>query len=383
MTMSIRLALLAFVGLLIGAVLGGLLLGTACSGSVAPKATATPAAEESPTPFVAGTPTPARPLEALRVAYLNLMSPLEAGEGSIAWVTYGDRIDIAILDLREFDADLIGFSEAAWVKGLEENAWKRLQNGLALEPSIFARANPWPWNTSKDESDASVIREGYEEGEYLLSKYPITSSERFALARVSVSEGRAALHAVVKFPEPIGETDVYVARFGGADNIKEAQAVDLLQIIAGTHKPERPIIVMGDFGAGPDSAVLQTLTGSSLGLRDSLAAFGPEFVTCCRASIVAGDEGDETPTETATPEAAETAGQPGPGDPTATPPIQEPAQPDTMSERWDFVLTNMWSTQTAGLIGDEPAPNPQGQMLYPSDHNGIGVVLYVGGEPAR
>ncbi len=382
MTMSIRLALIIFAGLLIGAVLGGVILGTACSGSVAPQPTTTPVVEESPTPFVAGTSTPARPLDAVRVAYLNLMSPLEAGEGSIAWVTYGDRIDIAVADLSEFNADLIGFSEAAWVKGLDENAWKRLQNGLKLEASILARANPWGFVDSKEESDADVLRKGFEEGEYLLSRYPILSSKRFPLARVSIGEGRAALYAVVKFPEPVGETDVYVAQFGGDERTREAQAVDLRDIINNTHEEGRPIVVMGDFGAGPDSPVLDTIMDSASGLHDALAAADSEYLTCCRAGIVAGEE-DAAATDSPAPEATSTPGTRGPGDPTPTPAIAEPQQPSTISERWDFILVSDWNPQSATLIGDTPSENPQGQMLYPSDHNGIGVVFYVGAPLAR
>lgn len=367
MTMSIRVALLCFAGLLIGAVLGGLVLGTACGSDTNARPTATPEPAATPTAFVAGTATPSAPIEYVRVAYINLMSPIADGEGSVAWMTYGDRIDLTIANLDNFDADLVGFSEAAWVKGLEENAWKRLQNGLALEPSILARANPWPFNTSQEESDALVLREGYEEGEYLLSRYPILSSARYALTRESVEEGRAVLHAVVKLPEPAGEVDVYVTRFAGP--FKDAQAVSLLQIITGTHQEERGLIVMGDFESDPGSTVLTTIRDPGLHLEDAFEVAGPGHFTCCRASVTA----DAAPTTAETTEPA--TSEPDTGTPPAT---EEHQQPSTISTRWDYILAGQWSTQSVTLLGDEPAPNPQGELLYPSDHNGIGAVFYVG-----
>jgi endonuclease/exonuclease/phosphatase family metal-dependent hydrolase len=362
-----RIAVVLVAGLLIGA----------CEGGARPRSTPTPGPEATPT-VVAGTPTPAVPIDSVRVAYLNLMSPLEDGEDSLAWVTYGDRIDIAIANLGGFDADLIGVSEAAWVEGLEENAWVRLQNSLKLEPSILARANPWPWNTTQEESDAAVVREGYEEGEYLLSRYPILSSKRYPLSqRVSLQEGRAVLHAVVKLPAPVGETDVYVTRFGGDEGKKSSQAQELIRIVALTHSPERAIIVMGDLGATPGSDVLATLLNPDYGLKDAFAAVGSDYLTCCRESVVESTGGG-------TPEASaetETDADPANDGATTTPEPEEPPVPVTIAERRDFILSGQWGAQSVQLIGNEPSERPDGSQLYASDHNGIGVVFYVGTAP--
>lgn len=362
-----------------------MLLFASCGGSSAPRATPTPDPEATPTPFDGAQPTPATPISTVRVAYLNLGSPLEWEEDSPAWSSWEQRLDIAIGDLAPFNADLVGVSEAAWVRELGVHPVEKLVSGLGMEGSILARANPWGWNTSRQESDAAVAELGYEEGEYLLSRHPILESKRYPLPRVSVSEGRAVLHAVVKFPHPVGEVDVYVTRFGGDDRVKEAQAVELVQIITGTHKKERGLVVMGDLGAGPDSTVLEILKDPALGLSD--AAFGtePEFVTCCRANVVGMDEppAEVTPNSDDTESTPETPDGEATGDvvETETPTEAEQTPDDvapTMSTRTDFVLVAQWDAVAMRLVAAEPSETRSGEPLYASDHNGVGITFAVG-----
>jgi endonuclease/exonuclease/phosphatase family metal-dependent hydrolase len=363
MSLSIRWALCIAIAAVVVA---------ACNGGGEPDPTPTPTVGASPT--AADPPTPPDPTTAgIRVAYMNLMAPTSVDdEEGVERATFVDRIDIAISELREFAPDLIGVSEAAWVEGLGSSAWARLVDGLQYEGTILARANPWLLGQSQADSDALVEEVGFEEGEYLLSRFPIRSSKRYELPAPSIYESRAVLHAVVAAPEPIGEIDVYVTRFGGEDWRLARQAERLLAIISLTHDLEREIIVMGDLGAPPDSEVLSTLVAA--GYLDPLAGEG--VLTCCRQGVsFEASALTPTPVPTADPSASPAAPDP---DATATPAPSPIAGPAEVSTRTDYVLVGQWTSETWRLIGSEPVEQSSGQALFASDHNGIGIVFDIG-----
>src|SRR4029079_2373197 len=75
--------------------------------------------ETAPTPSGSTTVTPtttaAAPITELRVAYINLASPIstEVNDTSAA-DTFDDRLAHVIDDLKAFRPDVVGFSEASW-----------------------------------------------------------------------------------------------------------------------------------------------------------------------------------------------------------------------------------------------------------------------------
>jgi endonuclease/exonuclease/phosphatase family metal-dependent hydrolase len=364
MNVSIRLAL----GIVFAA-----MVAAACNGGGDPDPIPTPTAEVSPT--ITDPPTPPDPTTSgIRVAYLNLMAPISIDdEEGVERATFADRTDIAIDELRAFSPDLIGVSEAAWAEGLGSSAWARLVDGLQYEGTILARANPWIFGQSQADSDALVEEVGWEEGEYLLSRFPIRSSKRYELPSPSLTESRAVLHAVVVAPDPIGEIDVYVTRFGGEDWRLARQAERLLAIISLTHDAERQIIIMGDFGAPPDSEALGILVEA--GYLDPLAGAG--VLTCCRQGV-SFEAAELTPSPVPTPDPSAT---PDTADPeaTGTPEAAPVAGPAEVTIRTDYILVPQWTVETWRLIGSEPVEQSGGQVLFASDHNGIGIVFDIEG----
>src|SRR5690606_8551255 len=118
-------------------------------------------------------------------------------------------------DFERFGADIVAVSEATWVEGQGRSAWERLNSGLQME-GHYVRANPWDEGQTPDESDQTVALRGFEEGEYLLSRFPFGTTKGYPLEpRTDFHERRVVLHGVLKVDEPVGEVDVFVTRLDG------------------------------------------------------------------------------------------------------------------------------------------------------------------------
>jgi endonuclease/exonuclease/phosphatase family metal-dependent hydrolase len=260
--------------------------------------------------------------------------------------------------------DIAGFSEVTWKRELETPAWSILARGLQMEGSLVARANPWVAGQTREQSDASVQSFGWEEGEYLLSRYPILSSRRYPLnPRTSESEGRAVLHAVVAAPEPIGELSVYVTRLAGDEETRTAQGKDLARIIAETREG-RPMLLLADLASDPDSPVVQDLVAR--GYLDAGAA--TDLPTCCRETIMVlpgPTPGAETPAEDTPTEEA----------PAETPVSTPAANPTSTSRRTDYIFFNTWQVESFQLFANVAISGADGAAIYASDHNGIAATF--------
>ncbi|MDZ7727831.1 MAG: hypothetical protein U5Q44_06335 [Dehalococcoidia bacterium] len=225
-----------------------LLLAAACGGGAAPPTptpdprspATTPTADNQP-----GTPEPAP--DTLRVAYINLGSPITVdAEDTVAAETYRDRLDMVIGELQELQPDIVAVSEATWAPDLPNASWAILASSLGMEAQ-FARANPWFPGMSEEESDAVVDLVGFEEGEAILSRYPIRQGNRIELnPRASENEGRIAFHVIVRIPG-IGDTNVYISRLAGPADARAEQALDLREVILESRE-DRPSIVLADMG---------------------------------------------------------------------------------------------------------------------------------------
>jgi endonuclease/exonuclease/phosphatase family metal-dependent hydrolase len=318
--------------------LAGLLLAACGADSDEPGTSASPTpatATQSRTPLAVATEPPEPPKE-LRVAFINLFSPLSLdADNPQADLTFDDRLDIVIKELKAFNPDIVGFNEASVTKAHGAVAAK-LARELKMEPQ-YARANPWFPGQSKDQSDDLAKQLGFEEGELLLSRYPILRAERRALnPRTSeAGEGRAALHAVIKGPGDVGEIDVFITHLtGGGDKVRRAQAADFATFIANT-RGKGPTIVMAG-GSDPNAGSTYDFY-SVIGLHE-VAGDAP-VVTCCR-DRVAGEQ----------------------------PPLKA---------RTDYLMSARWAPTSWALFGDKPQKRADGTWLYASDHNGIEAVFPV------
>ncbi len=269
-----------------------------------------------------------------RVAFINLMSPLTLdANDAVADQTFDQRLDAVIEELKQFSPDLVGFNEASVTKA-HGSAVARLTKELKMEFQ-YARANPWFPGQSKDQSDAIAKSIGFEEGEILLSKYPILRSERRALNPLTseTGEGRAALHAVIKGPGTLGEMDIYITHLtGGGDKVRQAQATDFVSFVESS-RGKGPLIVMGGMSdpvGSPTYAIY-----AAAGLHD--AAGKMPIGTCCRDSILG---------------------------------VQPP-----LEARTDYLLTEDWRPTSFQLFGDKPHTKADGTVFYPSDHNGLMAVF--------
>jgi endonuclease/exonuclease/phosphatase family metal-dependent hydrolase len=288
----------------------------------------------SPTARPAATAT-AEPLAApteLRVAYINLMSPLALdATNTTPSDTFEQRLWIVIEELKAFKPDLLAFSEVTDTKAHGKVA-SVLARELKMEP-LYVRAKPWFAGTTQEQSDAIVKSAGFEEGELILvngTRFPNSEGERKWLnPRTSEGEVAAALWMRLKGPEPVGVIDVFVSHLTGTDaRVRTQQAADLAAFIT-SKRGTGPVIVLGDLGDPPGSATEKALLDA--GLHDLLA--NSTIGTCCRESVVG-------------------------------------EQPQ-LTVRHDYIFSSGWRTSELAVFGDQPKTLPDGTVVYASDHNGI------------
>ncbi|MGH2633216.1 MAG: endonuclease/exonuclease/phosphatase family protein [Tepidiformaceae bacterium] len=284
-----------------------------------------------------GTPTPA-PTE-LRVAFIDLLSPVALDNtNSEASDTYDARLALVIQQLQAFKPDIVGFNDVTTTNA-HGNEGEALATALKMEAQSI-RANPWFPGQTQAQNDAIAKQIGYAEGDMILSRYPILKADSMWInPRTSETEGRAALHVVIKTPGPLGNVDVYITHLtGGGDKIRTAQADAVLSWIAKT-RSSGPLLMMGDLGDGPASGAYQAMSES--GLRDIAVADAETgdvpANTCCRDRVVG-------------------------------------LQP-SLTTRTSFVFSGGWASEGATVFDDQPQKQPDGTFLYGSDHDGLEAVF--------
>jgi endonuclease/exonuclease/phosphatase family metal-dependent hydrolase len=299
------------------------------------------ASPPAPASAVATDPLP-EPTE-FKVAFVNLMSPVPTDSTDpLPAETYDQRLELMIHELTVLRPDVIAFSEATITKA-HGSSVARLAKELKMEFQ-YVRANPWFPGQTQQQNDELVKQIGFEEGELILSRYPIVRYKKGWLnPRTSETEGRAVLHVVVKGPDALGEVDIYVTHLtGGGERVKLAQARALLNFV-GTTRGGGPTVILGDFGEFPGSTTTNTLV--EWGLYDVVAALPSDVpeLTCCREGI-AGDQ----------------------------PPV---------TNRTDFIFAERWKASAVGVFGDVAGQRLDGSPLWASDHNGIYAVFPIINKP--
>lgn len=294
----------------------------------------TPSASPSPEPF---TPQPAPEPTELRVAFINLMSPVGTdATNTVAADTFEERLNLVIAELKEFKPDIVGFNEAT-VTEAHGDAREKLATALKMEP-FWLRANPWFPAQTRDANDAIAKQIGFEEGELVLVR-----SDRFPLVggvdphwinpRTSETEGRVAFHLKVRIPGTTGDADIYITHLtGGGEAVRTRQAASVAGFIRST-RGTGPAIVLGDLSDVPESGAYGELM--EIGLQDSFAEAG--VATCCRESPV----GEQKP----------------------------------LTLRTDYLLTARWWPAETGALGEVAAKRADGTVLFASDHIGLFAVF--------
>ncbi|MGI8927073.1 MAG: endonuclease/exonuclease/phosphatase family protein [Tepidiformaceae bacterium] len=322
---------------LLAAVLVALLV-AACGGDDAGPVADAPSPVTTAAASPAATPTgdPPEPPTEFRVAFINLLSPISLDANDVvAAETFEERLTIVIEELKAFSPDLVAFNEVSFTTRLG-SARERLLAGLKMEYA-YTRANPWFQGQTQAASDLTAKQVGFDEGELVLSRYPILRAERHGLnPRTSETEGRAALHVVIKAPAPMDELDVYVTHLtGGGEKIRHAQAIDFLSFVANT-AGKGPVLLLGDLSEASGSATHKVFIDR--GLFEVVPMLGKDAVpTCCRESVVGQ--------------------QPPPG------------------LRTDFIFASGWEALSATIFASTPAKRADGTLLYASDHNGMLAVF--------
>ncbi len=306
-------------------------------GEFPPSTPGSPPPETTTTP---STPEPIPVMTELRVAYINLLSPVTIDSNNVvAAETFEQRLEVLIEELKQFKPDIVGFSEVFKVTKDLKNAQDLLIAGLKMD-FHYARANPWISGQTKEISDENVKIAGFEEGELLLVRPPLSAleSQRYAInPRNSEIEGRACLLVPIQAPGPLGKIDVYVTHLtSDNERIRQQQTADILSWIKKT-RGTGPAIILGDLNDTPDSAPIATLLGA--GFQD-IAVVGegePGYGTCCRESVL----GEQPP----------------------------------LTTRTDYILANGIGPAQVSLLGNVPKKRADGSLLYASDHNGLKAVF--------
>lgn len=322
-----RLVLAAIAVMLVATACGGNGGGDNDAGSASPTVSVTAGATGP-----AGEETTPQPISQLKVAFINLYSPLTFDRNDqVASQTFNARLDELASQLKELDPDIIAFNEASVTQA--GNAIERLVADLKME-FAWGQANPG-FGLEGDDADAAGKQQGFREGELLFSRFPILESKRLFLNPRSseLGEGRVVLFAQIKAPAPLGEFNVALTHLtGGGEAVRTAQAQDLIRQI-GPLRGARPTLLIGDMGDPAGSATYQVFTQA--GFADP--AWESPLVTCCRQTVL-GDQ----------------------------PPLQS---------RPDCVMAAGFPAATAKLFADQPVAQPDGEKLYASDHNGLVVVF--------
>jgi endonuclease/exonuclease/phosphatase family metal-dependent hydrolase len=326
----------ALAGLLAAVAWAGL---AACSSSTPSDSYARPVETPEPTPTrPVPTPEPTPEPTEFRVAFINLMSPVQTdANDTSAGDTFDQRLQLVIDELRSYRPDLVGFSEATWT-AKHGSAVAKLAAELKMEP-LFVQANPWFAGRTEQQNRELAKQIGFEEGELVLVRSDrwvvLGATPAWLNPRTSETEGRAALHVRIKGPSAVGTVDVFITHLtGGGERLRGQQAESFAEFVR-KQRTGGPAIILADLSDPPGSPAYQALIG--LGFEDPLAGIDPP--TCCRPGVI-GDQPEPT-------------------------------------VRTSFILSAGWRASVAAAFATKPGRLPDGRPLYASDHNGVWALFPV------
>jgi endonuclease/exonuclease/phosphatase family metal-dependent hydrolase len=158
--------------------------------------------------------------------------------------------------------------------------WRERQEGIeetlaAAAPDVVCLAEAWS-DAEANQPGLVARRLGFEHSVFagdwrqedwvsgigLVSRWPVTSHERRVLPGDDGSAVGGALFALVDGPR--GPLQVFAVMLDyplGASAVRQAQVRQLAAFIEDRTRRRHPIVVCGDFNAGPDADELRMLTG--------------------------------------------------------------------------------------------------------------------------
>lgn len=255
----------------------------------------------------------------IRVVSLNML------HGYPNFDNLSARLDLIAGEIQSLDADIVLLQEVPWTQETG-NAAEHLSQRLGMNYAYY-RAN----------GNRKII--GFEEGEAILSRYPIENPEGIELLpRASVFEHRVVLHASIA--THLGEVLVFVTHLTNGDpDINTRQAASLLDYVNQQGVCSR--IVAGDFNAQEDSIQIKSLSNSWI---DTFRIVNPDLngFTCCIDNI-------------------------------------NSAPDQTLEKRIDFIFIapgddTVINISDSQLVFDQPS-RARNSWLWASDHIGLMVTL--------
>ena len=149
--------------------------------------------------------------------------------------------------LRGMDADIVGMQEVFRAVGYEPVAEIAEKLGLTYTPCI-----EW-FEPARLESGTAV-----------LSRWPVSDTGSLKLAGFDGGDGGLVQFARVDGPR--GQIDVFVVMLDwrpDLSHVRQAQVRELATYVNDTGSPAHPVLILGDFNAGPDSDEMRMLVGQS------------------------------------------------------------------------------------------------------------------------
>jgi endonuclease/exonuclease/phosphatase family metal-dependent hydrolase len=164
------------------------------------------------------------------------------------WGRYGDWQDRQSgieRVLRQAAPDLVCLTES-W-SAIDAVQAASVAAALGLEHSLFV--GDWQ-------------QDDWVSGVGLVSRWPVTSHQRLALRGAGDSGVGGAVFALIEGEQ--GPIQLYIVMLDyplGASEVRQAQVRQLAAFIEETARRRYPVIVCGDFNAGPDADEIRMLTG--------------------------------------------------------------------------------------------------------------------------
>jgi endonuclease/exonuclease/phosphatase family metal-dependent hydrolase len=194
----------------------------------------------------------------LRVLSLNVL------HGRPDFERLAERLSLIASEIVRLQVDIALLQEVPWTR----------QFGSAA--SYLAESTGMNYAYLRANGNRRLI--GFEEGEVVLSRYPLLFTEFSELKpRAGFFEHRVVLHAVVQ--TPIGPLDLYVTHLtNGAEQVNQGQSDSLHTYVART--AQHVAVVAGDFNAQEESPQIRALN------REWMDAYrnanpGNTGYTCC------------------------------------------------------------------------------------------------------
>jgi endonuclease/exonuclease/phosphatase family metal-dependent hydrolase len=248
----------------------------------------------------------------IRVVNLNML------HGWPRFELLDERVEHIASELARLNPDVVLLQEVPFRAGVVPQAVVRIADRLGSS-LVYQRANGF----------GRLI--GFEEGEAVLSRFPVISWEVHCLRpQPSPFERRIVLR--VELQTDRGRLEVYCTHLSDKPRrtrLRRGQAGDLIAFVQESRRyRELPVILGGDFNAGPGSGVYQLLRQS--GFQDAGLSAG--VATCCIDDL------------------------------------RDPAE--APEERIDYLFLRGLEVLEARLLFDRPFPVRDG-ALWASDHLGL------------